>query len=180
MNARTPNTTRQQAPLEPSAQAPALLHNSGGGPGMGAPRTVYNRTGVATTTAITLPAWANTARLTNVPGVPDDPDADGDLTAWRLGRYLGVTRPDLGVPELLAYATSQSPGFTRLPAIVPADYKTPSASGLTGSDDIDPWFYLAVRSRIRGRAFIKTATPELSIHDLRTAVVLHLPKDWKP
>jgi hypothetical protein len=135
---------------------------------------------VATTTAITLPAWANTARLTNVPGVPDDPDADGDLTAWRLGRYLGVTRPDLGVPELLAYATSQSPGFTRLPAIVPADYKTPSASGLTGSDDIDPWFYLAVRSRIRGRAFIKTAIPELSIHDLRTAVVLHLPKDWKP
>jgi len=180
MNARTPNTTRQQAPLEPSAQAPALLHNSGGGPGMGAPRTVYNRTGVATTTAITLPAWANTARLTNVPGVPDDPDADGDLTAWRLGRYLGVTRPDLGVPELLAYATSQSPGFTRLPAIVPADYKTPSASGLTGSDDIDPWFYLAVRSRIRGRAFIKTAIPELSIHDLRTAVVLHLPKDWTP
>ena len=178
MNARTPNTTRQQAPLEPSAQAPALLHNSGGGPRP--PQTVFNRTGVATTTAITLPTWVNAASLTNVPGVPDDPDADGDLTAWRLGRYLRVNLPDLGVPELLAYATSQVPGFTRLPAIVPADYNAPQQPELSGSDDIDPWFYLAVRSRIRGRAFIKTAIPELSIHDLRTAVVLHLPKDWKP
>ena len=177
MNARTSKTTRQHAPPEPSTQVPALLHNMGG---PRPPQTVFNRTGVATTTAITLPSWVNAASLTNVPGVPDDPDADGDLTAWRLGRYLRVNLPDLGVPELLAYATSQVPGFTRLPAIVPADYKTPSASGLTGSDDIDPWFYLAVRSRIRGRAFIKTAIPELSIHDLRTAVVLHLPKDWKP
>ena len=177
MNARTPNTTRQQAPPEPSAQAPALLHNSGGGR---PPQTVFNRTGVATTKAITLPAWANAARLTNVPGVPDDPDADGDLTAWRLGRYLGVTLPDIGVPELVAYATSQVPGFTRLPAIVPADYNAPQQPELSGTDRIDPWFYLAVRSRIRGRAFIKTAIPELSIHDLRTAVVLHLPKDWKP
>lgn len=177
MNARTSKTTRQQAPPEPSAQAPALLHNSGGGR---PPQTVFNRTGVATTKAITLPAWANTARLTNVPGVPDDPDADGDLTAWRLGRYLGVTLPDIGMPELLAYATSQVPEFTRLPAIVPADYNAPQQPELSGSDGIDPWFYLAVRSRIRGRAFIKTAIPELSIHDLRTAVVLHLPKDWTP
>ena len=177
MNARTSKTTRQHAPPEPSTQVPALLHNMGG---PRPPQTVFNRTGVATTKAITLPAWANSARLTNVPGVPDDPDADGDLTAWRLGRYLGVILPDIGLPELVAYATSQVPGFTRLPAIVPADYKTPSASGLTGAAGFDPWFYLAVRSRIRGRAFIKTAIPELSIHDLRTAVVLHLPKDWKP
>lgn len=175
MNARTSKTTRQQAPPEPSAQAPALLHNSGGGR---PPQTVFNRTGVATTKAITLPAWANAARLTNVPGVPDDPVADGDLTGWRLGRYLGVTLPDLGVPELLAYATSQVPGFNRLPAIVPVTL--PQQSELSGTDRIDPWFYLAVRSRIRGRAFIKTAIPELSIHDLRTAVVLHLPKDWTP
>ena len=175
MNARTSKMTRQQAPPEPSAQAPALLHNSGGGR---PPQTVFNRTGVATTKAITLPAWANTASLTNVPGVPDDPDADGDLTAWRLGRYLGVTLQDLGVPELLAYATSQVPGFNRLPAIVPVTL--PQQSELSGTDRIDPWFYLAVRSRIRGRAFIKTAIPELSIHDLTTAVVLHLPKDWKP
>lgn len=173
MNARTSKTTRQQAPPEPSAQAPALLHNSGGGR---PPQTVFNRTGVATTKAITLPAWANTASLTNVPGVPDDPDADGDVTAWRLGRYL--TLQDLGVPELLAYATSQVPGFNRLPAIVPVTL--PQQSELSGTDRIDPWFYLAVRSRIRGRAFIKTAIPELSIHDLTTAVVLHLPKDWKP
>ena len=177
MNARTSKTTRQHAPPEPSTQAPALLHNMGG---PRPPQTVFNRTGVATTKAITLSAWANTARLTNVPGVPDDPDAVGDLTAWRLWLYLGVTRPDLGVPELVAYATSQVPGFTRLPAIVPADYNAPQQPELSGSDDIDPWFYLAVRSRIRGRAFIKTAIPELSIHDLRTAVVLHLPKDWTP
>ena len=168
--------------LQRHRQAPALLHNSGGGR---PPQTVFNRTGVATTKAITLPAWANTANLTDVPGVPDDPDADGDLTAWRLGRYLGVNLPDLGVPdlgvpELLAYATSQVPGFTRLPAIVPADYNAPQQPELSGSDGIDPWFYLAVRSRIRGRAFIKTAIPELSIHDLKTAVVLHLPKDWTP
>lgn len=177
MSTRTPNTTRQQAPPEPSAQAPALLHNMGG---PRPPQTVFNRTGVATTKAITLPACASTASLTNVPGVPDDPDAVGDLTAWRLGRYLGVALPDLGVPELLAYATSQSPGFNRLPAIVPADYNAPPASGLTGAGGFDPWFYLAIRSRIRGRAFIKTAIPELSLHELRTAVVLHLPKDWKP
>ncbi|MFZ4384979.1 MAG: hypothetical protein ACOYOM_08545 [Chloroflexota bacterium] len=177
MNARTSKTTRQHAPPEPSTQVPALLHNMGG---PRPPQTVFNRTGVATTTAITLPAWAKAARLTNVPGVPDDPDADGDLTAWRLGRYLRVNLPDLGLPELVAYATSQVPGFTRLPAIVPADYNAPQQPGLSGTDRIDPWFYLAVRSRIRGRAFIKTAIPELSIHDLRTAVVLHLPKDWKP
>ena len=177
MNARTSKTTRQHAPPEPSTQVPALLHNSGG---PRPPQTVFNRTGVATTKAITLPTWVNAASLTNVPGVPDDPDADGDLTAWRLGRYLGVTRQDLGVPELLAYATSQVPGFTRLPAIVPADYNAPQQPELSGTDRIDPWFYLAVRSRIRGRAFIKTAIPELSIHDLRTAVVLHLPKDWTP
>ena len=177
MNARTSKTTRQQAPPEPSTQAPALLHNSGG---PRPPQTVFNRTGVATTTAITLPTWVNAASLTNVPGVPDDPDADGDLTAWRLGRYLRVNLPDLGLPELVAYATSQVPGFTRLPAIVPADYNAPQQPELSGTDRIDPWFYLAVRSRIRGRAFIKTAIPELSIHDLRTAVVLHLPKDWKP
>lgn len=175
MNARTSKTTRQQAPPEPAAQAPALLHNMGG---PRPPQTVFNRTGVATTKAITLPAWANTASLTNVPGVPDDPDADGDLTVWRLGRYLGVSRTDLGVPELLAYATSQVPGFTRLPAIVPVTLTRQPE--LSGTDRIDPWFYLAVRSRIRGRAFIKTAIPELSIHDLRTAVVLHLPKDWTP
>ena len=144
MNARTSKTTRQQAPPEPSTQAPALLHNSGGGR---PPQTVFNRTGVATTKAITLPAWANTARLTNVPGVPDDPDADGDLTAWRLGRYLRVNLPDLGVPELLAYATSQVPGFTRLPAIVPADYNAPQQPELSGSDDIDPWFYLQAVER---------------------------------
>jgi len=177
MNARTPNMTRQHAPPEPSAQAPALLHNSGGGR---PPQTVFNRTGVATTKAITLPAWANTANLTDVPGVPDDPDAAGDLTAWRLGRYLGVILPDIGLPELVAYATSQSPGFNNLPAIAPAAYITRRQPEMSGTDPTDPWFYLAVRSRIRGRAFIKTAIPELSIHDLKTAVVLHLPKDWTP
>ncbi|NDB71381.1 MAG: hypothetical protein EB033_02500 [Proteobacteria bacterium] len=177
MNSRTPTTTRQLAPPEPSAQAPARLHNSGG---WAPPQTVFNRTGVATTRAITLPALAATSNLTDVPGPPDDPDAAGDLTAWRLGRYLGVILPDIGLPELVAYATSQLPGFNNLPAIAPAAYITRRQPEMSGTDPTDPWFYLAVRSRIRGRAFIKTAIPELSIHDLKTAVVLHLPKDWTP
>lgn len=169
MSVRTSETTRQQAPPEPSALVPALLHNSGGGR---PPQTTFKRTGVATTKAITLPAWTTTERLTS------------DLTARRLGRYLGITLPDMlqdkGVPELLAHATLQVPGFNRLPAIVPASLPSPQHPDVSGTGDIDPWFYLVVRSRIRGRAFIKTAIPELSIHDLETAVVLHLPKDWTP
>lgn len=119
------------------------------------------------------------------------------LTPATLARALRGVAPDAVVASIaeardiescLRDASGRSPGLDRLPAITPviSDVEGTTVHG-PGSvarprpkhaRRCDIWTFLAIRSRIRGNAFVKASEPYLTASDLCAAAYVRVSPDW--
>jgi hypothetical protein len=119
------------------------------------------------------------------------------LTPATLARVLVGVAPDAVVATIadgrdieacLRDASERSLGLGRLPAIAPviSDVEGTSVPGPGAvarprpehARRCDIWTFLAIRSRIRGNAFVKASEPYLTATDLGAAAYVRVPPDW--
>lgn len=106
---------------------------------------------------------------------------------------LAVVEALRAAPNLAAFlrlATDRASGLDRLPAIAPVvdarDLSEQPGPGQVArprpadTHGCDAWTFLAIRSRVRGNAFVKAADPYLIASELGTAAYLRVPSSWKP
>ena len=129
----------------------------------------------------------------------DETDVDAGRIGWGspIARALRGVAPDAVVASIaeardiescLRDASGRSPGLDRLPAITPviSDVEGTTVHG-PGSvarprpkhaRRCDIWTFLAIRSRIRGNAFVKASEPYLTASDLCAAAYVRVSPDW--
>jgi hypothetical protein len=92
------------------------------------------------------------------------------------------------IGSCLRDATTRAPRFERLPAIAPVIADSAVAGVRTAGQVAQPrpedtqrcdiWTFLAIRSRIRGNAFVKASTPYLTATDLIATAYVRVPATW--